>query len=477
MKNKFINSIYFFLITICTLSCGVNPSTGKKEIILMSENEEKQIGKNEHSKIIETFGGIYSNVILQNYIESLGDFLVSTSETPDLKFQFTILNTPIVNAFALPGGYIYLTRGLIVLCQNEAQLAGVIAHEIGHVTARHAARRYTRNIGTNLFTNLLGIMTQNIVISDLINTSASLFLLSYSRHQEYEADELATRYMIRAGFDPNEMGNFLRIMENYSNFQKEILRDKKKVSELLLTHPTSSKRVDSVIKKSKDKIPFNPIIGREIFLKKIDGILFGNKEEEGFFYKNRFIHKSLDFSFQFDESFYFLNNPKYLLGVTSGKTKVVFDIDKKIKRTPYEYLSDWGKVEKCSDFKTNNIKDFKSYSCFIKKNNEVYKLVIIDGEKELYRFALITNKEEYQNFENSFLKITNSFEKVSTNKKLSETLPPKIKILRFYDDEDFLSKLIDDMNSQAKFSKSKFFTINGIKKGEKINFEKVKTIY
>ena len=143
-KNKFLIFLIFFLIFFSTSSCVVTPSSGQREISLMSEEDEKAIGKSEHPKIIKQFGGVYHNDKLQNYIESLGKFLVSTSESPNLTFTFTILNSPIVNAFALPGGYIYLTRGLIYLCQNEAQLAGVIAHEIGHVTGRHSAKRYTR---------------------------------------------------------------------------------------------------------------------------------------------------------------------------------------------------------------------------------------------------------------------------------------------------------------------------------------------
>ena len=137
---------FFILILFSAsiISCEINPASGEKEFSIMSKEEEKIIGKSEHEKIIKQFGGNYENNELQNYVESLGNFLASTSELSYQKFTFTILNTHIVNAFALPGGYIYITRGLLALCKNEAQLAGVLAHEIGHVTARHSARRYTR---------------------------------------------------------------------------------------------------------------------------------------------------------------------------------------------------------------------------------------------------------------------------------------------------------------------------------------------
>ena len=189
------NKILIYLILLCSysffLGCSVVPSSGKNEFVLLSEEEEQGIGNREHPKIIEQFGGIYKNESLQNYVDSLGKFLVSTTETPKKKFTFTILNTPIINAFALPGGYIYLTRGLIYLCQNEAQLAGVIAHEIGHITGRHSAKRYTQAIRTNLLANLLGTLTKNPLTNNLLNTSASLYLLSYSRKHEYEADAYA----------------------------------------------------------------------------------------------------------------------------------------------------------------------------------------------------------------------------------------------------------------------------------------------
>ena len=127
------------------------------------------------------------------------------------------------------------------------------------------------------------MINKNIIAQDLINKSASLYLLSFSRSQEYEADQLAVRYMSRAGFDPKEMGEFLRLMERFSRLRRNIAKDVNQTSELLKTHPNSSKRVKEVIKESKEKIPFNPIIGNEIFLKKIDGMIYGDKPDEGFF--------------------------------------------------------------------------------------------------------------------------------------------------------------------------------------------------
>ena len=477
MKNKILNFLIFFSIFFSTSSCVVTPSSGQREISLMSEEDEKTIGKTEHPKIIKQFGGIYENDTLQNYIESLGKFLVSTSESPNLKFTFTILNSPIVNAFALPGGYIYLTRGLIYLCQNEAQLAGVIAHEIGHVTGRHSAKRYTKAIGTNLLGNLLNTIIKNPILQNLTNTTSSLYLLSYSRDHEYEADNLATRYMIRAGFDPYEMANFLKQMERFSKLQKKIVGDKKKISELLLTHPNSSKRVEEVINSVDDSFSYKPIIGREVFLKKIDGMLYGEKPEEGFFYKNKFIHKPLDFSFDFDESFFFINNPKFLMGLAENNTKIFFDVDDNTNQDDLEYFSKWGKTSKNKilDYNIKTINNFIISKCTIKKSDKMIGLAIIKDDKKLYRFSIITEKKYFNNYKNQFIDMVDSFEKISTNPNLINIEPPKIRILKNSAKEGFIEKVIKKSSLQRKFSEDIFVTINGINNLEAN--QKIKSIY
>ena len=478
MKNKIINSISFFLIILIISNCSINPATGERELILLSEKDEDSIGKTEHPKILKSFGGIYENKSLQNYVESLGNYIVNTSELPNKKFTFSILNTPIVNAFALPGGYIYLTRGLIYLCENEAQLAGVIAHEIGHITARHTAKRYTQNFNVGLLANILGAVNKNFLLNDLINTSASLYLLSFSRSQEYEADQLAVRYMTRAGFDPKEMGNFLRLMERYARLQKKVMRITKRPSELLQTHPNSSKRVNEVIKESNEKVPFNPIIGTEIFLKKIDGVIFGDKPEEGFFVKNTFIHKKLDFSFSFDKNFYFTNFPNYILGISDKETKIVFDLKKSTELNNKEYLSNWTKTssEKILKYKEEKRQGFMITSGIIKKKKTITKIVTLKNPNLIYRFVLISNQKEFEMLESSFDDIIHSFRKVSDSTDLKNVKPPKIKILTNSKNPGFIESLKKDTNLQTKFSNDFFDVINNLNKDNYNKKDKIKFI-
>ncbi len=479
MKNKlnycFLIISIFFLTCVST-SCQQNPATGESEFNLMSEKEEDDVGKSEHKKIIKQFGGIYEDEQLNNYIKSLGNFLVATSELPNKKFTFTILNTPIVNAFALPGGYIYVTRGLIYLCQNEAQLAGVIAHEIGHVTARHTAKRYTKTVGTGIVLQILNVFSQNTLINNLLGQSAQLYLLSYSRSQEHQADQLAVRYMIRAGFDAKEMANFLKSMEEYAILQKQILNIKDEVSELLKTHPNSSKRVSEVIENYKGKIPLNPIVGKDIFLKKIDGMLYGHRKEEGFFIGNSFVHIPLGIRFEFSNKFYFINQPNALIGKSKDNTKIIFDLEETNKMNDLEYISKWLSTpkKKIVNYKSFSNGDYNiSSGEFIKNKKNIFFATLKDNSSITFRFVLIN---ENKSKKEEFIDMVKSFRKIDQN-ALSTLSPPKIRITSASSDTKFFKETVLKSRLQKMFAFEMHKTLNNLENNQIEVGDKIKTIY
>jgi len=195
--------------------CTTNPATGRENLSLVSQEEERRLGEEAHPEILEEFGGEYKDASTQAYVRGIGQLLAQSSEMPDLDWHFTVLDSDIINAFALPGGYIYISRGLMALADDEAQLASVIGHEIGHVTARHYATRQTQSIGAQVGVALLSILTGVTAggeaaqsVGQLGGVLAQGYLASYSRSQELESDGLGIRYLSRTGYDTAASASF-----------------------------------------------------------------------------------------------------------------------------------------------------------------------------------------------------------------------------------------------------------------------------
>ena len=178
IKELFLKNIIFILITFLLLSissCAKNIATGERQLIILSEAEENNIGAKEHPKIIKNFGGIYKDPKLEKYISSIGNKIAQNSDMPDIRWTFTILDSPIVNAFALPGGYVYVTRGLLSLANDEAEIASVIGHEIAHVTARHAAQRHAKSTFSNIGLDILSIVVGQPIVTNLASIVYKVF--------------------------------------------------------------------------------------------------------------------------------------------------------------------------------------------------------------------------------------------------------------------------------------------------------------
>ncbi|MEX1147898.1 MAG: M48 family metalloprotease, partial [Sphingomonadales bacterium] len=237
------------LILSATLAAcqTVNPATGKRDFTpFMSPSDEIQIGEQEHPNVTGQFGGVYDNPDVAGYVAAVGGRLAANSEMPELEFTFTVLNSPIVNAFALPGGYIYVTRGILSLFNSEAELASVLGHEIGHVTARHTARRYNQSMFAGLLGAGIGIALQNQAASELFSYGSQLYLLGFSRDQEYESDMLGVRYMNRAGYDPYASADMLRALQAQDALEARLSQaeGRSRPPELLSTHPNTENRVE-----------------------------------------------------------------------------------------------------------------------------------------------------------------------------------------------------------------------------------------
>lgn len=196
-------------LTLTLSECSINPATGRPALTgFTSTADEARIGREEYPRIVEAFGGIYNDSASQRYVQRIGESVANQAESADTTFTFTILDSAIVNALSTPGGYVYLTRGLLALANNEAELAGVLAHEVGHIVARHHAQQQSRHTLVSIALAALAVGV-NAPLPALQGTQliALGYLARFSRDQEFEADKLGARYMARAGYDPSAMVN------------------------------------------------------------------------------------------------------------------------------------------------------------------------------------------------------------------------------------------------------------------------------
>lgn len=308
--------------------CTVNPATGEQTFTgLMRPADEVRIGRQQHPGIVKAFGGEYGSPDLRKYVDSIGQLLASTTERRDLGYTFTVLNSDVVNAFALPGGYIYVSRGLLALAGNEAELAAVLAHELGHVTALHHAQRRNRDLLASVLVTGLGLAGGSAVAESGAALAQGV-LRGFSREQETQSDDLGIRYMARAGYDPRAMAGFLRKLRAESKLQARLRGDSPdKIDQFsyMATHPAPIERVRRAEARARSAKVRGGMLATDIYLGKIDGMLFGDDPEQGYVRGRVFTHPRLRFRFEVPPGFRLFNARSSVVALGPGKARIMFD--------------------------------------------------------------------------------------------------------------------------------------------------------
>ncbi len=267
------------LLALLVIGCAVNPATGKREFSLVSPAQEKKIGAEGHAAIVAEYG-VYDDTALAARVDSIGQALAARSELPDLEWHFTLLDDPAVNAFALPGGYIYVTRGILAHLNSDAQLAGVIGHEIGHVTARHTAQRMTYQQLAGLGLGIASIASETFArYSQLAQTGLQLMFLKYGRDDETQADALGVRYATAAGFDPRE------IPSTYAMLKRVGEQSGSSLPAFLSTHPDPGDREVRTRELARAAAAGKSglVIDSRRFETSLEGLVYGNDPRHGYF--------------------------------------------------------------------------------------------------------------------------------------------------------------------------------------------------
>ena len=261
---------------------------------MVNEEAEIRIGTEEDAKVVAAVG-VYDDKEMSAYVDDLGQKLAAESHRPNLKYTFRIIDTPVLNAFALPGGFIYITRGTLAHLSSTDELAGVMGHEVGHVVARHSAEQISKGVVASGFGVLNLVSRIAPVVGGLISAPSELLMRSYSRGDEAESDELGVEYATKLGYDAHELTNFFHLIEQITE------EEGGSIPTFLSTHPAPGKRVEKVNRLADEwqsKVPFEP---REPdtadYLKLIDGIVFGDDPRQGYVEEGMFYHPNMEFQF------------------------------------------------------------------------------------------------------------------------------------------------------------------------------------
>lgn len=417
--------------------CETNPATGASSFTgFMSPEKELEVGREQHPQIIKEFGGEVDDPKLKAYVDSIGQRLAKQSELPDLKFTFTVLNSDVTNAFALPGGYVYVTRGLMSLASSEAELAGVVGHEIGHVTARHTAQRYSRSVATGIAATTVSVLEAIFlgtnVAGQLGQQAGQMYLAGFSREQEFEADTLGVRYLSRGGYAPSAMSTFLAKLQAESALSAELAGKPGSTNDvnIMATHPRTQDRVREAIAAAREQgaVATDARIGKDEYLNAIDGMAYGGDRASGFIRNRQFVHPSLRFLFEVPQGFVLMNSDRNVIARGPNGSTIIFDRDARPQTAGMamaSYLQGvWARGARLQGIEQIRINGLDAATAATRLSGnsgtrDVRLVAIRFDANTIYRFMFVTQPGETASLNEPFRKTTYSFRKLSDSEAAS----------------------------------------------------------
>jgi predicted Zn-dependent protease len=322
----------FFFALACILAlhgCATNPVTGSPDLVFQSEAGEIKRSKEVHPMLLQQFGGVYDDAQLQQYVNEVGQRAAKASHRPELTYTFTVLDSEEINAFTTGGGYVYVTRGIMNYLNSEAELAAVLGHEIGHVTARHPVRQQSKSTLAGIGAAAVGIFTGSADLAGLANYAGAALVSGYGRDQELEADRLGAEYLVKTGHNPEHMIDVVRLLKNQELFEIQRAREEKRKPHvyhgLFASHPDNDQRLREVVKAagSLDVAVDDRDAGRERYLKAIEGLPVGTSRAQGVLKGNRFYHSNLGLTLVFPSGWHVENRSDRLIAVSPNKDSII----------------------------------------------------------------------------------------------------------------------------------------------------------
>ncbi len=440
MKFSINSSLFCLLVIVLLSSCARNPVTGKKEIMLMSESQELALGAQSDPAIIAQYG-LYQDETLQAFINEKGKEMGVISHKPELEYHFRILDSPVVNAFAVPGGYVYFTRGIMAHFNNEAEFAGVLGHEIGHITARHSAKQYSAQM-----IGQLGLMAGVIASEDFRSVAGDasqamgLLFLKFGRDHESQSDELGVQYSTKIGYNSHEMADFFQTLNR--------IQEKAGVNipSFLSTHPNPEDRFEKVHSHSDEAQKGLDVsqlkINTHKYLNMIDGIVYGEDPRQGYTDNYVFYHPGLKFKFPYPANWNLYNSPSQVqIAPEDGKALIIFTLSQektleataqahieKFKFTVIESrntrIGGFPALIMLADIKEEDPNTGKPTGKAIR----VLNYYIQDG-KMIYVFHGMSNDVDFNKYNNAFKQCMSNFNRLTDLSRINVE-PTRIKIVQ-----------------------------------------------
>ncbi|HZR88216.1 MAG TPA: M48 family metalloprotease [Bradyrhizobium sp.] len=433
------------------------PIPRPKPVVATTPASEK-----EHERILASYGGAYDDPQLEALISKTVDRLVAASERPDQGYKVTILNSGAVNAFALPTGQLYVTRGLIALANDTSELSSVLSHEMAHVLAKHAAIREDEARKAAMVTRVVTDMSSDPDLTALALAKTKLTLASFSRAQELEADGIGVAISARAHFDPYGAARFLTSMERNAELKSGKPSFDPRAQDFLSSHPATPERVQNAQSiAAQYTAPDNNERDREAYLSAIDNIVYGEDPSEGFVRGRRFLHPKLGFTFQAPENFTLDNTAQAVIGVRDGGSQAMrFDV----VRVPAEqslgdYLnSGWMEGVDKSSTEDITINGFPAASATARGDQWQFKIYALRFGSDVYRF-IFASRQRTTESERNARETVNSFRRL-TLEEIQAARPLRIKVITVQpgDTVESLSHRMDDVDHPME----RFRVLNGL---------------
>jgi predicted Zn-dependent protease len=455
-------------------SCATNPVTGEQELMLMTEAQEIELGAETHESILATYGA-YDDPGLQSYLNDIGQEMAALSHRPHLNWTFTVLDSPVINAFAVPGGYVYVTRGALAHLNNEAELAMVVGHEIGHVTARHSARQYSKQM---VFMGglLLGSLASEEFrdYAGIAGVGLQLLFLKYSRDHERQSDELGVEYAYNAGYDPAEFEDFFRTLNRLEGQQEG---GGLSLPGFLSTHPMTENRIADVMGHADRIRQNNPPQGQlventERYMRSIDGMVIGEDPRQGYKEGNAFYHPDMNFQFEVPRGWQLQNTPKMVQMVDDNQNAmIIFQLAKgSTPRNAWENIvasNDLTPVDTPGSTRVNGMPGYAGV-CSLRDGDNQYALEVLTVEKggTIFSFIGLTESGDFRRYQDTFVNSFSSFNTVQDRSKL-RVEPTRIQVQRVnraIPVTDFARRV-----GLADVKMKDFLIMNSLEQGERLN--------